>query len=513
MYKLVKMALKFQPSHLHWRSQYHADFLIDALLSCLVVVIFMAIAQLKSDTPRSLSWLKPDHRTHIGAEYDCIARAIRAGRGFSDPFHEPTGPTAWMPPVLPYAMAGVYWAVGDSRDAMTVFMVILQAVGAWLACLIVLNEARRLGKRHVSPDSRTSSGFRRSVGSYCLGIASVSICFSANFFQLFQQTHDTGLLLIAVSVTWLWLVHRQEHCFASHRFLDSSAWGAWGGFVTHCSPVAGGAWLVLAVIEARRWIVTRLVVRDEAIPQLGAVSLARSSTNTSRSAANLNLLAALLPLLVWAAVITPWTLRNKQQLGRWIPIKSNGMYELWQSQCLDANGVLDSEAMSQHPWSSAGEQRRRYQEIGEMAFIREKAIEARAEIVQQPLAFLERVANRATAALIYYMPLRVVDEYYAGGWPILWARLVHPLPLMAIACILLFGPSPLTPRVQSTLLLLGLLLTPYILVSYYDRYAAMLTGLKSLTILYGCSALYGRFFGSGLQSCVTQSQSQVAGRD
>src|SRR4051812_6020326 len=38
---------------------------------------------------------------HLGGEYFCIGRSLWRGEGFSNPFHERTGPTAWMPPLLP----------------------------------------------------------------------------------------------------------------------------------------------------------------------------------------------------------------------------------------------------------------------------------------------------------------------------------------------------------------------------------------------------------------------------
>src|SRR5271165_7232522 len=34
---------------------------------------------------------------HLGGEYFCIATSLATGQGFANPFHEPTGPTAWMP--------------------------------------------------------------------------------------------------------------------------------------------------------------------------------------------------------------------------------------------------------------------------------------------------------------------------------------------------------------------------------------------------------------------------------
>ena len=49
-----------------------------------------------------------------------------------------------------------------------------------------------------------------------------------------------------------------------------------------------------------------------------------------------------------------------------------------------------------------------------------------------------------------------------------------------------------------TIALFGLLLMPYVLVSYYDRYAAPLVGLKMLLVLYGWDALKTALFGNRL---------------
>jgi hypothetical protein len=42
---------------------------------------------------------------HIGYEAGAIAKSIAVGDGFSSPFREPTGPTAWMMPLYPYLLA------------------------------------------------------------------------------------------------------------------------------------------------------------------------------------------------------------------------------------------------------------------------------------------------------------------------------------------------------------------------------------------------------------------------
>ncbi|HLX71224.1 MAG TPA: hypothetical protein VKV04_16485, partial [Verrucomicrobiae bacterium] len=44
----------------------------------------------------------------FGWEMGRIGAAIASGRGFSDPFGAPTGPTAWEPPLYPCLIAGVF---------------------------------------------------------------------------------------------------------------------------------------------------------------------------------------------------------------------------------------------------------------------------------------------------------------------------------------------------------------------------------------------------------------------
>ena len=49
----------------------------------------------------------PDHFEY-GWEMGRIARALVTGHGFADPFEGHTGPTAWVRPLYPLVMAGVF---------------------------------------------------------------------------------------------------------------------------------------------------------------------------------------------------------------------------------------------------------------------------------------------------------------------------------------------------------------------------------------------------------------------
>src|SRR5258705_2144982 len=53
-----------------------------------------------------------DNNFSFGWEMGRIGAALASGRGFSDPFGPPTGPTAWEPPLYPHLIAGVFQVFG-----------------------------------------------------------------------------------------------------------------------------------------------------------------------------------------------------------------------------------------------------------------------------------------------------------------------------------------------------------------------------------------------------------------
>src|SRR5580693_9094675 len=65
-----------------------------------------------------MSFLYPERtdpaRDHwrLGGEAGRIARLIVQGEGFSNPLFGKTGPTAWLSPVFPYLLAGIFRIFG-----------------------------------------------------------------------------------------------------------------------------------------------------------------------------------------------------------------------------------------------------------------------------------------------------------------------------------------------------------------------------------------------------------------
>lgn len=63
-------------------------------------------------------------------------------------------------------------------------------------------------------------------------------------------------------------------------------------------------------------------------------------------------------------------------------------------------------------------------------------------------------------------------------------RLVFPLPYNALFVLLLFGRRPLKPPVYAAMMVYSFGLLPYVLISYYSRYATPLIAVKMLLVLF-----------------------------
>jgi|HubBroStandDraft_1064217.scaffolds.fasta_scaffold12558_2 4-amino-4-deoxy-L-arabinose transferase-like glycosyltransferase len=103
-----------------------------ALAIRLGVMVFLLPEQLD---PQRDHW-------HFGYEAGRIARSIVEGRGFSSPLFEDTGPTAWMTPVYPYLVAGVFKLFGTYTKASAIVLLSLNALMSALVCILVFLIAR-----------------------------------------------------------------------------------------------------------------------------------------------------------------------------------------------------------------------------------------------------------------------------------------------------------------------------------------------------------------------------------
>jgi hypothetical protein len=374
---------------------------------------------------------------HLGGEYFRIAQALRSGRGFADPFGDETGPTAWMPPVYPVLLAGFLHVCGGDRDAvMAVIVVIQMAVLVWTGILVVA--VARQTAPHMNP---------WAVAGVFAGAV---LC---NFQRWFQFTHDCWLLLLTINLLLLGCCRGP---LATRRM--AVAWGVLGGFGALVSPVIGFTWAAVTAVvtlRQRRWK------------------------------------QALLAGACAAVVLSPWVVRNYLVFGRLIFIKSNAPYELYQSQCLQPDGLIQRTTFLRHPGRVRTREGGEYRSLGETAYLDRKREQFREAVAADPGGFLDRLAARFVGALFWYVPFDREGESLRP-WALWLCRLTHPLPSLAIVLLAITATwRPLDARQTAVVGIYLVYLLPYIAMSYYERYTTPLIVLKVLLVVWALDRMLG----------------------
>jgi hypothetical protein len=370
---------------------------------------------------------------HLGGEHRSIAQALSAGRGFADPFQEPTGPTAWVGPVLP-ALQAVLISIGGINAAV-IMIALLQNLSLIFTGWVVLNAAARCRITYAP------------AVSLVLYFASTWLY----FYSSYQFTHDTWLIMFLLTML----------IFQTKRFWKSSFnprtltyWGLMGGVAALSSPVLGPVWLVLTLL------------------------LALSSRRVRPFLAS---------SLVAAAVFAPWIVRNAIVFARFIPVKSNLFFEVYQSNALEPDGVLQGETGRNHPYTGAGPERTHYRKLGEVAYLDEYRAKTIELIRRDPIGYLTRAKNRMLAATLSYHPYTQEE----GSRQILLRSLLYPWPFLGLI-VVVFTRGWASDQLKLIAVMAYITyLTPYMLVAYYRRYAMLLLGLQVMFEIWALDAVYG----------------------
>ena len=249
-----------------------------------------------------------------------IAYSLATGKGFSSPFRRETGQTAWLTPVYPMLVAGVFRVFGIFTARAFFAVVFLNALFSAAACIPIFLAGKKI------------SG---------LGVASVAAWLWALFpsavMMPFEWVWDTSLAaLLGAGILWATL----ELADSPQRSRNWCGYGLLWGFTLMTNPALGSL-----------------------LPFL----LGWAAYHGKRAVK----LSALKPVLAVGIAIlccVPWTVRNYVVFHKFVPLRSNFPLELY-------IGNNNNYATRQFVWPPKITKEReilQYFRLGETAFMEEE---------------------------------------------------------------------------------------------------------------------------------------------
>jgi hypothetical protein len=323
-----------------------------ALAIRLVVMIFLLPEQLE---PQRDHW-------HFGYETGRIARSIVEGHGFSSPLFEETGPTAWMTPVYPYIVAGVFKIFGVYTKASAIVLLSLNALMSALVCIPIFLIAQ------------ISFGERVAKWS-----AWAWVFFPYAIYFPVERIWETWLATLLLC--WLFLI--------TLKLEDEENLGRWIAF--------GLLWGLAALTSASLLVV---------LPFL-AVWVIYRRHRCGRRWFGFNVAAS----IAFIAVVSPWFVRNYEVFHRFVPFRDNMGLVLR----LGTKGPTSYWAQSElGPWHNDAEWNE-YKQLRELGYMDKKKQQAIEFIRADPGWFVWRSFRRALFLWTGYWSL---DRDYLSQEPL-----------------------------------------------------------------------------------------------
>jgi 4-amino-4-deoxy-L-arabinose transferase-like glycosyltransferase len=277
----------------------------------------------------------------FGFEMGWTARSIALGHGFSGPFQALTGPTALVPPLYPYILAGIFKLFGLYTPLAAFVALLLNSILSALTCIPVYGVARE------------ASGDRLARWA-ALGwaIYPFAVYFSA------ARVWDYALTSLLFTCCFWWAMRL-------HRALRMRTWLLFGlvfgiGALANPSIASMLPFLLLIAVHRAR--------------QIGIPSFKR----------------AMVAFAAFVLTILPWAVRNQRVLHMTSPLRDGFWLEFYAGNIGDPT---DSNSPSAHPASNPAEMAL-YKQMGERAYLAKKHDLALAIVRQHKRRFLHDTEHR-----------------------------------------------------------------------------------------------------------------------
>jgi hypothetical protein len=327
-------------------------FLRVATSLSLIVLVAMGarLAYAWNEVRRAPRYL---YTLQFAQETGSIAHSLAVGKGYSSPYGAESGPTAWLTPIYPLLIAGIFRIFGVESLHSFFASVFMNMVFSAATCIPIFYAGKRIAGRGVA-----------------MGAAWAWALFPNAIILPFEWVWDTSLTALLVA-TLLWATLRLAE---SQRWRDWCSYGLLWGFLLMVNPAPGVLlpfWLVWLAYHSSR-------ASDPARERPARERFARPALSAA---------------IVFLCCV-PWTLRNYLVFHEFVPLRS----DLGMEPYVGNNENYDDVHPRVYPYLITKDRELyRFSQMGEMPFVHEEMRKAVNFIVSHPRVEVRLTTERAVS--------------------------------------------------------------------------------------------------------------------
>jgi hypothetical protein len=302
--------------------------------------------------------LSEDH-LQFGWEMGRIARALATGFGYADPFTGHSGPTAWVPPLYPLLLAGVFKIFGVYTAASAWIILVINSIFSAATALLVFEIAARCFQ---------TTGRALKIASW-----------SAWLWALYPAA-------LQYAVHWVWDMALTAFLFTAVLVLALRVRNI-GEAAPEPNPQTTLRWSLFGLLWGMIALLNSTILLF--LPVCGIWMLLGATKQ--RAAMGAAISRAILAAMIFLACLAPWMIRNWNVFHAFIPIRGNLGAELHDSVLDSYNGFTVGTRV---PVCDVCPDYIRYKQMGEYAFVQSEGQLAREHIRTHKQRFFELALKR-----------------------------------------------------------------------------------------------------------------------
>jgi hypothetical protein len=304
---------------------------------------------------------------NFGFESGRIARSLVAGHGYANPFNGISGPTAWLPPVYPLLLALAFKLFGVYTNAAAFFVLTVDSFfSALIAPAVYEIGARCFDAYGIARRASTKAAPVALWSGWLWAVYPAALQYAVHWF--WETSLSTGIFV------WTIVLALRLRGVGEDGREGAGQLGRWAAF--------GGLWALVGLSNASILI---------GLPAMGLWVIWPKLRSLQALRLRQVIAGPVLAGVVFAAVMSPWWIRNERAFGTFVATRSNFGAELYESVLPSHDGFPWGPTLPMWPGDPKF---KLYVQMGELRYSAMRKQQAVELIRENPKRFLKYAGDR-----------------------------------------------------------------------------------------------------------------------